>query len=131
MMFNYFVVVDNPTVDDGKTIHDYTAELRAGVSVVPPLASAFLPLEKTGGSTQTDDKKIGQIMGNADHATAWVLLLSGLAIMWFMVISSKWIYGWLEKEARDAKIDAAKNNIQLSTARDKLQAEAMKDVAET
>jgi hypothetical protein len=80
---------------------------------------------------ETDSARLGRMLGNADLSTAWILLLVGGVIFIIMVWNGKWIAEWLKKEARDSQIQAAKSNIELSTARDKIQADAMKDVAKT
>ena len=127
LLFNYFVVIDNGTLQN----HSYMAVDKN--ATIPTWVFAFIPSKKsdTSAGYQSDNARIGQIIGNADISTVWVLLFVGLAIMWFMVINGRWIYQWLEKEARDSAIEAAKNNIRLSAARDKLQADAMRDVSKT
>ncbi len=125
LMAHYFVVTGSGTAEQ-----PFLAVPQDGITKIDVWANVFLPMKRDAvGKAITDDERIGQIMGNADISTAWALLLAGVAILLFVVINGKWIYNWLEDEARRAKIDEARDTIQKSVEKNKLDAKALDDLA--
>lgn len=151
-MFQYFVVQVDTNQTTGQIINftaSYSYDLSTGKPIpIPNYLQPFLPnkigtktvtvkdsmnnsIQKNVSVARPDLNKIAQLMGKAEPGNAWILIVTGCVVIFFMVFKSKWIYVWLEKEARDSAIEAAKQNINLSAARDKLQADAMRQTAKT
>lgn len=120
------------SMEDG----NYNVQLMTSSGNIPNYVVPFVPMKKVTAvgegkiSYDVDNEKLGKMIGNTSLSTAWVLLATSLAILWFIVFNGK-LFAWLQKEARESAVEAAKSNIQLSAARDKLQADAMRDVAKT
>lgn len=120
MMTNTFYVV-------GSTVKFVSSNSTDVSSLLLP----FLPKAVDGAKMGIDASKIAQMMGNADVTTAYVLVGSALLLFFIFVLNSKWIYAWLKNESEQSAIQAARTNVELSTARDKLQADAMRSAAKT
>jgi len=115
-------------------------------SKVPSYLSAFLPNKLINKTVEVvinnvptsknitipapDPVKIGQMMGGADISTAWIFVISAIAIFVVMV-GSRWVYVWLDEESKKAAIESVKSNSELRAANDKIQADIMRNGAKT
>lgn len=93
---------------------------------IPSYLLPFLPKMTVNGKMTLDGAGVAKMMGQADLTIAWVLLISAAIIFFFMVINSKWITMWMEKEARESMIAAKMTQSQLAAAKEKIDADAMR-----
>jgi hypothetical protein len=95
--------------------------------VLPGWAILFKPLVDQFVATFKDTTELTNfISSNYDTTTTYLLLLVSIAVFVICVLSNKMVVAWLAKEQNESAIEARKRDVELSRARDKINAEDMR-----